>query len=85
VGLDYSELGIRKRLLDHSYIVHNFADAMSRLVREGSSAGAIEVTLDEAHNHMHGRSTARSRGRNSAFPPAQPRVSLPPSDLVLGG
>jgi hypothetical protein len=25
------------------------------LVREGSSAGAIEVTLDENHNHMHAR------------------------------
>jgi len=28
---------------------------MSRLVREGSSAGAIEVTLDENHNHIHAR------------------------------
>ena len=55
VSLDYSEVGIRKRLQDHPYIVHNFADAMSRLVRQGSSAGAIEVTLDESHNHIHAR------------------------------
>jgi hypothetical protein len=55
VGLDYSELGIRRRLHDHPYIVHNFADAMSRLVQEGSSAGAIEETLDENHNHLHAR------------------------------
>lgn len=55
VSLDYSETGIRKRLRDHPYIVDNFADAMSRLVREGSSAGAIEVTLDEDHNHLHAR------------------------------
>jgi hypothetical protein len=58
VGLDYSEASIRRRLRDHSYIVHNFADAMSRLVREGSSAGAIEVTLDENHNHIHARLVA---------------------------
>jgi len=55
VQLDYSEPGIRRRLHDHPYIVHNFADAISRLVREGSSAGAIEVTLDESHNHIHAR------------------------------
>src|SRR5579862_8994811 len=55
VSLDTSEAGISKRLRDHPYIVHNFADAMSRLVQEGSSAGAIEVTLDENHNHMHAR------------------------------
>lgn len=55
VNLDYSETGIRRRLRDHPYIVQNFADAMSRLVREGSSAGAIEVTLDEIHNHIHAR------------------------------
>src|SRR5258708_6040769 len=55
VGLDYSETGIRERLRNHSYIVNNFADAMSRLVQEGSSAGAIEVTLDEDHNHLHAR------------------------------
>ena len=55
VSLDYSERGIRKRLHDHPYIVHNFADAMSRLVREGSSAGATEVILDEDHNHLHVR------------------------------
>jgi predicted Zn-dependent protease len=28
---------------------------MSRIVRSGSSAGAIEVTLDEDHNHIHAR------------------------------
>jgi hypothetical protein len=55
VNLDYSETGIRRRLRDHPYIVNNFADAMSRLVRQGSSSGAIEVTLDEEHNHMHAR------------------------------
>ncbi len=55
VNLDYSEPGIRKRLHEHPHIVHNFADAMSRLVRKGSSAGAIEVTLDENHNHIHAR------------------------------
>jgi hypothetical protein len=55
VSLDYSESGIRKRLQDHPYIVHNFGDAMSRLVQNGSSAGAIEVTLDEDHNHIHAR------------------------------
>jgi hypothetical protein len=55
VNLDYSETGIRQRLRERSYIVRNFADAMSRLVRGGSSAGAIEVTLDENHNHLHGR------------------------------
>jgi hypothetical protein len=55
VSLDYSEAGIRKRLRDNPYIVGNFADAMSRLVREGSSAGAIEITLDENHNHLHAR------------------------------
>jgi hypothetical protein len=55
VALDYSEEGIRKRLHDHPYIVHNFADAMSRLVRNGSSGGALEVTLDELHNHLHAR------------------------------
>ena len=55
VSLDYSEPGIRKRLREHPYIVNNFADAMSRLVRAGSSSGAIEVTLDEDHNHMHVR------------------------------
>jgi hypothetical protein len=58
VSLDYSEPGIRTRLRDHPHIVHNFADAMSRLVREGSSAGAIEVTLDENHNHLHARLVA---------------------------
>jgi len=55
VGLSYSEPAIRQRLMDHPYIVENFADAMSRLVRAGSSAGAIEVTLDENHNHIHAR------------------------------
>lgn len=55
VQLDYSEAGIRRRLHDNPYIVHNFADAMSRLVQEGSSAGAREVTLDEDHNHIHAR------------------------------
>jgi|GEM_PF-6207915 len=55
VSLDYSEDGIRKRLREHPYIVNNFADAISRLVRDGSSAGAIEVTLDEDHNHLHAR------------------------------
>lgn len=55
VGLDYSDTGIRQRLLDHPYIVNNFADAMSRLVQGGTSAGAIEVTLDEDHNHLHAR------------------------------
>jgi hypothetical protein len=55
VSLDYSEEGIRKRLRDHAYIVANFADAMSRMVSVGSSAGAIEVTLDEDHNHIHAR------------------------------
>jgi hypothetical protein len=55
VQLDLSEPAIRSRLRDHAYIVNNFADAMSRLVREGSSAGAIEVTLDENHNHIHAR------------------------------
>lgn len=55
VSLDYSEPAIRGRLHDHPYIVQNFADAMSRLVREGSSAGALEVTLDEDHNHLHAR------------------------------
>jgi hypothetical protein len=58
VALDYSDGSIRKRLRDKSYIVHNFADAMSRLVREGSSAGAVEVTLDEDHNHIHARLVA---------------------------
>jgi hypothetical protein len=58
VSLDYSQLGIRRRLHDHPYIVHNFADAMSRLVRDGSSAGAIEITLDENHNHLHARLVA---------------------------
>jgi hypothetical protein len=58
VHLDYSELGIRRRLRDYPYIVHNFADAMSRLVREGSSAGAIEVLLDDNHNHIHARLVA---------------------------
>ncbi|TQK03427.1 hypothetical protein [Herbaspirillum sp. SJZ107] len=55
VGLDYSKSAIRNRLHEHPYIVENFADAMVRLVREGSSAGAIEVTLDETHNHLHAR------------------------------
>jgi hypothetical protein len=55
VELDYSEDGIHRRLLEHPHIVHNFADAMSRLVRGGSSADAIEVTLDEIHNHLHAR------------------------------
>lgn len=55
VSLDYSEQGIRKRLHENPYIIHNFADAMSRLVQEGSSKGAIEVTLDENHNHIHAR------------------------------
>lgn len=55
VGLDYSEAGVRTRLRSHPYIVNNFADAMSRLVLQGSSAGAIEVALDEDHNHLHGR------------------------------
>jgi len=55
VALDYSEDGIRKRLRATPYIVHNFADAMSRLVREGSSNGAMEITLDETHNHLHAR------------------------------
>lgn len=58
VSLDYSEPGIRRRLHDHPDIVRNFADAMSRLVREGSSAGAIEMTLDENHNHLHARLVA---------------------------
>lgn len=58
VELDYSDAAIRRRLQDHPYIVQNFADAMSRLVREGSSAGAIEVTLDENHNHLHARLVA---------------------------
>jgi Peptidase family M48 len=55
VKLDYSESGIRRRLHDNPYIVRNFADAMSRLVRKGSSAGAVEITLDETHNHLHAR------------------------------
>lgn len=58
VKLDYSEAGIRQRLHDHAYIVHNFADAMSRLVRQGSSAGADEVTLDNDHNRIHARLVA---------------------------
>jgi hypothetical protein len=55
VVLDYSEEGIRNRLQQNPYIVSNFADAMSRLVREGSSMGAKEITLDERHNHLHAR------------------------------
>lgn len=55
VALNYSDGAVRQRLKDHPYIVHNFADAMSRLVRNGSSGGAIEVTLDELHNHLHAR------------------------------
>lgn len=55
VRIDYSEEGIRKRLRDHPYIVVNFADAISRIVRGGSSSGAREITLDEAHNHLHAR------------------------------
>lgn len=55
VGLDYSESGIRRRLREHPYIVQNFADAISRLVQGGSSAGAMEITLDESHNHLHAR------------------------------
>jgi predicted Zn-dependent protease len=35
--------------------VANFADAMSRIVMNGSSMGAMEVTLDEIHNHLHAR------------------------------
>jgi hypothetical protein len=53
VKLDSSEAGIRKRLRDHPNIVHNFADAMSRLVREGSAVGATRLTiLDEDHNPL---------------------------------
>jgi hypothetical protein len=48
--LDYTEAGIRSRLHDHPYIVQNFADAMSRLVREGSSVGADEGALDKDHS-----------------------------------
>lgn len=55
VTLEHSEPAIRRRLREYPYIVHNFADAMSRLVRDGSSAGAIEVTLDENHNRLHAR------------------------------
>jgi len=55
VTLDHSESAIRQRLHDNPYIVHNFADAIARLVRAGSSAGAIEITLDEDHNHIHAR------------------------------
>ena len=55
VGLSYSDDAIRQRLKQHPYIVANFADALSRLVRTGTSAGANEVTLDEPHNHLHAR------------------------------
>lgn len=55
VALDYSPDGIRKRLLANPYIVTNFADAAARLVKDGSSAGAREVTLDETHNFLHAR------------------------------
>jgi hypothetical protein len=55
VVLDNSENGIRERLRSKPYIVENFADALSRLVRDGSSKGAIEITLDEIHNHIHAR------------------------------
>jgi len=55
VHLKYSEQAIRARLREQTYIVHNFADAMSRLVTEGSSTGATEVLLDNDHNQLHAR------------------------------
>lgn len=55
VALDYSALGIRKRLRTNPYIVTNFADAAARLVKGGTSGGAKEVTLDDTHNHLHAR------------------------------
>lgn len=58
VHLKYTEQAIRTRLSDHTYIVHNFADAMSRLVKEGSSSGATEVLLDNDHNQLHARLVA---------------------------
>jgi hypothetical protein len=58
ISLDYSEWGIRTRLQDHPYIVHNFADAMSRLVRAGSSVGAVDVPLDESHGDIQAKLVA---------------------------
>jgi hypothetical protein len=56
VKFDSSEAGIRKRLRDHPNIAHNFGDAMSRLVREGSVAGATRLSiLDEGHNPLLAR------------------------------
>src|SRR5260370_27418372 len=55
VVLRYSPEAIAQRLKDHPYIVRNFADAMSHMVRVGSSKGAAEVTLDANHNRLHAR------------------------------
>jgi len=55
VKLEFSSEAIQSRLKSRPYIVRNFADAVSKLVLSGSSAGAQEVTLDETHNHLHAR------------------------------
>lgn len=55
IELNYSDDAIIDRLKDNPHIVENFADAMARIVRNGTSMGANEVTLDEIHTYLHAR------------------------------
>ncbi|BBU33391.1 hypothetical protein BTHE68_71250 (plasmid) [Burkholderia sp. THE68] len=55
VALQYSDQAISKRLNEHPYIVRNFADAIVRMIKFGTSKGADEITLDADHNRLHAR------------------------------
>lgn len=55
VTLSSDPAAIRARLAANPHIVRNFADAMTRLVRTGSSRGAEEVMLDANHARLHAR------------------------------
>lgn len=55
IEINYSDDAVIDRLKENPHIVENFADAMARLVSNGTSMGANEVALDEIHNHLHAR------------------------------
>lgn len=55
VGFDNDPKHIASRLRQVPGIADDFADAMSRMVKKGNTAGAHEVLLDADHNRLHAR------------------------------
>ena len=55
VSLSYDKSNILLRLEREPEIVENFADAMIRMIRDGSPRGANERFLERNHNLLHAR------------------------------